>query len=108
MVVFVVASIPPIVPQDPQAHDAAAFVASRHATTHATSAAADFATAAALARLEHQGPRYNAFNLLVCDGATLGIYESERRAARTKFDRAVLTSALETCRETRHALLLQY
>ena len=27
--------------------------------------------------------------------------ESERRAARTKFDRAVLTSALETCRETR-------
>ena len=34
--------------------------------------------------------------------------ESERRAARTKFDRAVLTSALETCRETRHALLLQY
>lgn len=44
--------------------------------------AGDESTAAALARLEHQGPRYNAFNLLVCDGATLGIYESERRAAR--------------------------
>ena len=34
--------------------------------------------------------------------------ESERRAARTEFDRAVLTSAIEACRETRHALLLQY
>lgn len=34
--------------------------------------------------------------------------ESERRAARTEFDRAVLASAIEACRETRHDLLLQY
>ena len=34
--------------------------------------------------------------------------ESEHRAARTEFDRAVLASAIEACRETRHALLLQY
>jgi hypothetical protein len=39
-------------------------------------------TAEALARLQHEGPRYNAFNLFVSDGDTLGIYESESGAAR--------------------------
>lgn len=34
-------------------------------------------TAAALTRLQHEGHRYNAFNLFVSDGDTLGIYESE-------------------------------
>lgn len=34
-------------------------------------------TAEALARLQREGPRYNAFNLFVSDGDTLGIYESE-------------------------------
>ena len=34
--------------------------------------------------------------------------EAERRAARGAFNRAVLAFALEACRETRHALLLQY
>jgi uncharacterized protein with NRDE domain len=39
-------------------------------------------TAEALARLQREGPRYNAFNLFVSDGDTLGIYESESGAAR--------------------------
>lgn len=38
-------------------------------------------TEAALARLLYEGPNYNAFNLLVSDGQTLGIYESEGGAA---------------------------
>lgn len=33
-------------------------------------------TAAALARLAGQGPRYNGFNLLISDGESLGIHES--------------------------------
>lgn len=36
---------------------------------------------AALERLRQEGPRYNAFNLLVSDGESLGIYESESGAA---------------------------
>ena len=39
-------------------------------------------TAAALARLQTQGPRYNAFNLFVSDGDSLGIYESASGSAR--------------------------
>ena len=39
-------------------------------------------TAAALARLQAQGPRYNAFNLFVSDGDSLGIYESASGSAR--------------------------
>lgn len=39
-------------------------------------------TAESLARLTLEGPRYNAFNLFVSDGETLGIYESESGAAR--------------------------
>ena len=39
-------------------------------------------SAEALARLQLEGPRYNAFNLFVSDGDTLGIYESESGAAR--------------------------
>ena len=39
-------------------------------------------TAEALARLQHEGPRYNAFNLFVSDGNTLGIYESESGNSR--------------------------
>ncbi|WP_300436454.1 NRDE family protein [Zoogloea sp.] len=39
-------------------------------------------TAAALARLQTQGPRYNAFNLFVSDGNSLGIYESASGSAR--------------------------
>ena len=39
-------------------------------------------TAEALARLLHEGPRYNAFNLFVSDGNTLGIYESESGNSR--------------------------
>ena len=39
-------------------------------------------SAEALARLQREGPRYNAFNLFVSDGDTLGIYESESGAAR--------------------------
>ncbi|MBS0346035.1 MAG: NRDE family protein [Proteobacteria bacterium] len=38
-------------------------------------------TEAALERLRHEGPRYNAFNLLVSDGESMGIYESESGAA---------------------------
>ena len=38
-------------------------------------------TAAALARLQAQGPRYNAFNLFVSDGDSLGIYESASGSA---------------------------
>lgn len=38
-------------------------------------------TATALARLKDEGQRYNAFNILVSDGETLGIYESESGAA---------------------------
>lgn len=38
-------------------------------------------TASALERLRHEGSRYNAFNLLVSDGESLGIYESESGAA---------------------------
>ena len=34
--------------------------------------------------------------------------KAERRAARGTFNRAVLASAIEACRETRHALLLQF
>lgn len=41
----------------------------------------DESTASALERLRVDGPRYNAFNLLVCDGESLGIYESESGAA---------------------------
>ena len=39
-------------------------------------------TAEALARLQFEGPRYNAFNLLVSDGDSLGIYESASGSAR--------------------------
>lgn len=39
-------------------------------------------TASALARLQTQGPRYNAFNLFVSDGDSLGIYESASGSAR--------------------------
>ena len=39
-------------------------------------------TAEALARLQFEGPRYNAFNLLVSDGDSLGIYESANGSAR--------------------------
>ncbi len=39
-------------------------------------------TADALARLQREGPRYNAFNIFVSDGDSLGIYESESGAAR--------------------------
>lgn len=42
----------------------------------------DESTAAALDRLKREGPRYNAFNILVSDGETLGIYESESGAAQ--------------------------
>lgn len=38
--------------------------------------------AAALNRLRREGPRYNAFNLLVSDGDALGIYESASGSAR--------------------------
>ena len=34
--------------------------------------------------------------------------ENEARTLRTQFDRDILISAIETCRKTRHALLLQY
>lgn len=43
--------------------------------------ASNESTADALARLQTEGPRYNAFNLLVSDGHTLGIYESASGAA---------------------------
>jgi uncharacterized protein with NRDE domain len=39
-------------------------------------------TAAALARLASDGPRYNAFNLLLSDGETVGIFESETAHGR--------------------------
>lgn len=39
-------------------------------------------TAEALTRLQFEGPRYNAFNLLVSDGDSLGIYESANGSAR--------------------------
>ena len=42
----------------------------------------DQTTAEALAGLRQDGPRYNAFNLFVSDGETLGIYESESGTAR--------------------------
>ena len=42
----------------------------------------DESTAAALERLKREGPRYNAFNILVSDGESLGIYESESGSAQ--------------------------
>lgn len=42
----------------------------------------DESTADALARLKLEGSRYNAFNLFLSDGETLGIYESESGTAR--------------------------
>lgn len=44
--------------------------------------ASNESTDAALARLRVEGPRYNAFNLLLGDGPSLGIYESESGEAR--------------------------
>ncbi len=41
----------------------------------------DESTAVALARLTDEGPCYNAFNILVSDGESLGIYESESGVA---------------------------
>ncbi|TXG96579.1 MAG: NRDE family protein, partial [Zoogloea sp.] len=44
--------------------------------------AGEESTDAALARLTQEGPRYNGFNLLLSDGDSLGIYESESGSAR--------------------------
>jgi uncharacterized protein with NRDE domain len=44
---------------------------------------ADWPTAAGLTELARRGARCNPFNLLCSDGASLGVYESTTRAART-------------------------
>ncbi|MDD3353982.1 NRDE family protein [Zoogloea sp.] len=44
--------------------------------------ASDESTEDALKRLRVEGPRYNGFNLLVSDGSSLGIYESQSSQAR--------------------------